>query len=76
MGQGSGGGGPYAAVCALKIPERLTRVGVVSGTGPFDEPGLSTGINPASLHFMELARTKPWLSRLTLRDVFERLPLS
>jgi pimeloyl-ACP methyl ester carboxylesterase len=64
---GYSGGGPYAAACALKIPERLTRVGIVSGTAPFDEPGLSAGINPTNLQFMRLARTKPWLSRLTLR---------
>jgi pimeloyl-ACP methyl ester carboxylesterase len=64
---GYSGGGPYAAACALKIPERLTRVGIVSGTAPFDEPGLTAGINPTNLRFMQLARTKPWLSRLTLR---------
>jgi pimeloyl-ACP methyl ester carboxylesterase len=64
---GYSGGGPYAAACALKIPERLTRVGIVSGTAPFDEPGLTVGISPASLRFMQLANTKPWLSRLTLR---------
>ena len=64
---GYSGGGPYAAACALKIPERLTRVGIVSGTAPFDEPGLSSGIDPNSLRFMQLARTKPRLSRQTLR---------
>jgi len=64
---GYSGGGPYAAACALKISERLTRVGIVSGTGPFDQPGLSTGINPASLRFIQLARTKPWRSRITVR---------
>jgi pimeloyl-ACP methyl ester carboxylesterase len=64
---GYSGGGPYAAACALKIPERLTRVGIVSGTAPFDEPGLSDGIDSNSLRFMQLARTKPRISRLTLR---------
>jgi pimeloyl-ACP methyl ester carboxylesterase len=64
---GYSGGGPYAAACALKIPVRLTRVGIVSGTAPFDEPGLSAAIRPTNLRFMRLARTKPWLSRLTLR---------
>jgi pimeloyl-ACP methyl ester carboxylesterase len=64
---GYSGGGPYAAACALKIPERLTRVGIVSGTAPFNEPGLSSGINPSSLRFMQLARTKPRISRITLR---------
>ena len=64
---GYSGGGPYAAVCALKIPERLTHVGIVSGTGPFDEPGLLAAINPFNLRFIQLARTNPWLSRLALR---------
>src|SRR5882724_3594511 len=64
---GYSGGGPYAAVCALKIPKRLTHVGIVSGTGPFNEPGLSAAINPVNLRFIQLARSKPWLSRLTLR---------
>jgi pimeloyl-ACP methyl ester carboxylesterase len=30
---GVSGGGPYAAVCAYKIPKRLTRVGIVVGLG-------------------------------------------
>jgi pimeloyl-ACP methyl ester carboxylesterase len=30
---GYSGGGPYAASCALKIPERLTRVGIVKRNG-------------------------------------------
>jgi pimeloyl-ACP methyl ester carboxylesterase len=64
---GYSGGGPYAAACALKIPERLTRAGIVSGTAPFDELGLTADINPTNLRFMQLARTKPWLSKLTLR---------
>src|SRR5690242_20405757 len=40
------GGGPYAAACALKIPERLTRVVIVSGTAPFDQTGLTATISP------------------------------
>jgi pimeloyl-ACP methyl ester carboxylesterase len=64
---GYSGGGPYAAACALTIPERLTQVGIVSGTGPFDEPGLSAAINPSNLRFIELSRTTPWLSRMMLR---------
>lgn len=31
---GVSGGGPYAAVCAYKIPERLTKVGIVVGLSP------------------------------------------
>src|ERR1700756_1202961 len=48
---GYSGGGPYAAACALKMPERLTRVGIVSGTAPFDEPGLTAGVHPTTLRF-------------------------
>jgi pimeloyl-ACP methyl ester carboxylesterase len=31
---GVSGGGPHALACAYRIPERLTRCGVVSGVGP------------------------------------------
>lgn len=31
---GVSGGGPYAAVCAYKIPNRITRVGIVVGLSP------------------------------------------
>jgi pimeloyl-ACP methyl ester carboxylesterase len=35
---GVSGGAPYAEVCALKIPHRLTAVAIVSGVGPFAAP--------------------------------------
>ncbi len=31
---GVSGGGPYAAVCAYKIPQRITRIGIVVGLSP------------------------------------------
>ena len=34
------GGGPYAAACAYKIPERLVSVGIVCGMGPVEARGL------------------------------------
>jgi pimeloyl-ACP methyl ester carboxylesterase len=37
---GVSGGGPYAAVCAHAIPERLDGVAIVSGVAPFGEDGL------------------------------------
>jgi len=48
---GYSGGGPYAVACALALPERLTRVGVVSGAGPFDQPGLTDGSAQAICNF-------------------------
>ena len=37
---GVSGGGPYAAACACKIPDRLDAVGIVCGMGPVDVSGL------------------------------------
>ncbi len=38
---GISGGGPYAAACAWKIPDRLIAVALVSGVGPLDEETLN-----------------------------------
>lgn len=64
---GYSGGGLYAAVCALTIPDRVTKVGIVSGTAPFTEPNLADNINKDSRNFMDLSHQKPWLSRMILR---------
>ena len=52
---GVSGGGPYAAACAFKMPDRLDVVGIVCGMGPVDVPGL--------MHKM------PWMYRQVLRLV-------
>jgi pimeloyl-ACP methyl ester carboxylesterase len=41
---GGSGGGPFVLACAARIPERLTRVGVVGGMGPLDAPGATDGM--------------------------------
>lgn len=41
---GVSGGGPYAAVCAYKIPQRLTNVGIVVGLAPTYIPGILEGM--------------------------------
>lgn len=64
---GYSGGGPYAAACAVSIPERITKTGIVSGTAPFVIPGLADNINKDSRNFMDLSHQKPWLSRMILR---------
>ena len=40
---GISGGGPYAAACAFKIPERLTATAIVCGMGPYEAPGAKDG---------------------------------
>jgi pimeloyl-ACP methyl ester carboxylesterase len=42
---GVSGGGPYAAVCASKIPNRLTKVGIVVGLAPTYIPGILNGMS-------------------------------
>lgn len=64
---GYSGGGPYAAACALSIPERISRLGIVSGAGPFTEPALVESIPQANLRFLHLSHQRPWLSRMMIR---------
>lgn len=64
---GCSAGGPYAAACALKLPERLTHVLMVSSVGPHNEPGLTDDITPQIRQSTRLACDKPWLYRLILR---------
>lgn len=45
---GVSGGGPYAAVCAYAMPERLMTVGIVVGLAPPYIPGLLEGMAPLS----------------------------
>mgnify|MGYP001817983446 CR=1 FL=1 len=40
---GISGGGPYAAACAFKMPDRLAATGIVCGMGPSDAPGMVDG---------------------------------
>ncbi len=54
---GGSGGCPYALVCALKIPERLTYCGIVSGLGPIDL-GLE-GMEKGKQKELNIAKNKP-----------------
>lgn len=60
---GISGGGPYVAVCAYRIPARLTGAAILSGIGPVDVRGADgmLAYNRASLW---LARHLPPLLRL------------
>jgi pimeloyl-ACP methyl ester carboxylesterase len=40
---GVSGGGPYAAACAYKIPQRATATAIVCGMGPAEAPGVRDG---------------------------------
>lgn len=37
---GASGGSPYAVACAVRLQDRVTRVGIVVGAGPIEAPGM------------------------------------
>lgn len=59
-------GGPYAMVCAHAIPERLTKVGLVSGAAMFTEPELVKNVNAGTRRYLNLPRENPAAARLFL----------
>lgn len=61
---GVSGGGPYVAVCALKIPQRLSLAGIVSGLGPADAPGAVDSMRRQNRQLLQLGRRAPWLVRI------------
>lgn len=64
---GFSGGGPYAAVCAAKIPERLTNVVIVSGAWRMDEPDVLRGMPLPNRIMLLCARRIPSLLGLLFR---------
>jgi pimeloyl-ACP methyl ester carboxylesterase len=63
---GASGGGPYAAACAFRIPQRLTAVAVVSGVGPFDAPEATKGMRWQNRVGFGVAGRLPWLARVAM----------
>lgn len=61
---GVSGGGPYAAVCAYKIPKRLTNVGIIVGLGPIHGPESVEGIIWSSKIGWLLFGKFSWVRRL------------
>ena len=59
---GTSGGGPYAAACGYALPQRVSRVVLVSGLGPLDRPGALDGMNRGEAATMILARRVPTLA--------------
>ena len=70
---GVSSGGKFVAACAWKIPQRLTTATIVSGTAPFDLPGVKETLSKQDRLLYGTADKVPWLFRLELwkiaRDV-------
>lgn len=63
---GLSGGGRFVAACAWKIPQRLTTATIVSGTAPFDLPGVREALSKQERQEYGMAEKMPWLFRLFL----------
>ena len=77
---GYSGGGPYAAACAARIPERLTAAGLVSGLGPLTEPAARKGFRLSTRigmwfwqRFPFLVALAFWLMGLAVRRNADRV---
>ena len=60
------GGGPYALAAAAELPDRVTRVVIVSGVAPSEMPGCRKGLAPTDSAMTLLGRRAPWLARRLL----------
>ena len=58
---GGSAGGPYAAACAFKLPDRVTALALISSLAPFDIPEISEGMTPAYRMIPVIAKYAPWL---------------
>jgi len=64
---GISGGGPYAAACAYRLPERVTALGLVSSAGPPFVAGNVEGAARERKAGFFLAQRAPWLLALVMR---------
>ena len=66
---GHSAGGPYAAACAVKLGDRVTRLGIACGFAPFDRPGATEGMNPRMAKAVPALRRAPWLARVVTQPL-------
>jgi len=62
-------GGKFVAACAWKVPQRLTTATIVSGTAPFDLPGVRESLSKEDRQLYGMADKMPRLFRLPLRKI-------
>jgi pimeloyl-ACP methyl ester carboxylesterase len=64
---GVSGGGPYAAACAARIPDRLSSIGLVCSVGPLESRDATRDMVGMNRRLLFLARRVPWLARALTR---------
>jgi pimeloyl-ACP methyl ester carboxylesterase len=63
---GLSSGGKFVAACAWKVPQRLTSATIVSGTAPYDLPGVKETWSKKDQQIYSMADKIPWVFRLML----------
>jgi pimeloyl-ACP methyl ester carboxylesterase len=76
---GASGGGPYALACGCALPERVSRIGLISSIAPYQATGVTKGMRwqnrvgfQAGARFPPLARLIMWSMARQLRRDPER----
>lgn len=67
---GVSGGAPYAAVCAHKLPRRLTKVGIVVGLAPTNVSGVLQGMKFFNRFLWRSYHSFPWLMQVSSVALF------
>ena len=72
-------GGPYAAVCAANMRDRVTAVGLLSSAVPLELVGTTKGLSSDDRILLFLVRWAPWLAsallRISIADATEKRAL-
>ncbi|MBI9046936.1 MAG: alpha/beta hydrolase [Anaerolineaceae bacterium] len=67
---GISAGGPYAAVCASKLPQRIKRVAIIGGVGPMDHEEFADEMPRIRKAGIKIARKVPWMLTVLLSLFF------
>lgn len=59
---GASGGGPYSAVCARALPERVTAAVILAGVGPMSAPNATKGMSAQNKVLFLVSRWAPAVS--------------
>ncbi|MFC7676833.1 alpha/beta fold hydrolase [Mycolicibacterium sp. GCM10028919] len=62
-------GGQYAAALGFALPARVTRVAIVAGALPLDEPGVFAQLPFMDRAYTRLSQRAPWIARACFRSM-------
>jgi pimeloyl-ACP methyl ester carboxylesterase len=60
-------GGPYAAICAARMEDRVTAVALLSSAVPLDLYGTTRGLSTEDRVLLSLCRRTPWLASALMK---------